>query len=503
LFKMSLFLSLIFVLVSLVVFAVRRRLGYWQRRGIPHDAPHPIFGHLKDWPKKRHFSMIFRDYYNKYKSSSHPFAGFFFFLTPTAVVTDLELVKRVLIKDFNHFENRGTFHNETDDPLSGTLFSIEGQKWRHLRRKLSPTFTSGKMKHMFPIVVKIGEELEKVFNEKIVSSQVVEAVDLVARFTSDVIGSCAFGLQCNSLHNPKAEFVTMGRRAITERRYGGWLDFFFFGFPKLSRQLHLKMNIQEVEDFYTRIVRDTIDYRLKSKEKRNDFMDSLIELYQKEQEGNSEDGLTFNELLAQAFIFFLAGFETSSTTMGFALYELALNQDVQDRLRKEINEGLAKNNNEFTYEGVREMKYLEQVIMETLRKYPILAHLTRETETDFSPEDPKYFIAKGTQVVIPSLGIHYDPDIYPEPEKFKPERFTEEAIAARPSCTWLPFGEGPRNCIGLRFGLMQSQVGLAYLIRSFKFSVAPVTQIPMKYVTPNILLSAENGIYLKVEKISQ
>ncbi|XP_037713923.1 probable cytochrome P450 6a23 isoform X2 [Drosophila subpulchrella] len=458
---------------------------------------------MKDWQKEKMIAQIFRDYYAKYKGSDYPFAGFYFFYQRNAVITDLDLVKRVLIKDFNHFENRGVFYNEIDDPLTGTLFSIEGQKWRNLRHKLSPTFTSGKMKHMFPIVVKVGEEMEKIFSDKTTSGegQVLEIVDLVARYTADVIGNCAFGLNCNSLQNPNAEFVTFGKRAITERRFGGLLDFLFFGFPILSRRLRLKMNVQEVEDFYSRIVRETIDYRLKTKEKRNDFMDSLIDMYQKEQGGNPEDGLSFNEVLAQAFIFFLAGFETSSTTMGFALYELARNQDVQDKVRKEIDNVIEKHNNEITYEGIKEMKYLEQVVMETLRKYPVLAHLTRMTETDFSPEDPKYFIAKGTMVVIPSLGIHYDPEIYPVPEKFEPERFTDEAIAARPSCTWLPFGEGPRNCIGLRFGLMQTCVGLAYLIRGYKFSFAPETEEHIQFILHSVLLSAKNGIHLKVEKI--
>jgi len=221
------------------------------------------------------------------------------------------------------------------------------------------------MKNMFPIVVKVGDEMDKIFSAKteLGQSPVLEVVDLVARYTADVIGNCAFGLNCNSLHDPKAEFVTIGKRAITEHRYGNMLDIFLFGFPKLSRRLRLKLNIQEAEDFYTRIVRETIDYRLKTNEKRNDFMDSLIEMYKNEQSGNSEDGLTFNELLAQAFIFFVAGFETSSTTMGFALYELARNQDVQDRLREEITNVLGKHNNEFTYEGIKEMKYLEQVVM--------------------------------------------------------------------------------------------------------------------------------------------
>lgn len=158
------------------------------------------------------------------------------FFTRSAVITDLELVKRVLIKDFNHFENRGIFYNEIDDPLSATLFSIEGQKWRHLRHKLTPTFTSGKMKNMFPIIVKVGEEMEKIFSAKTTTGegQVLEIVDLVARYTADVIGNCAFGLNCNSLQNPNAEFVTIGKRAIIERRYGGLLDFLIFGFPKLS-----------------------------------------------------------------------------------------------------------------------------------------------------------------------------------------------------------------------------------------------------------------------------
>ncbi|KAH8299852.1 hypothetical protein KR044_006949, partial [Drosophila immigrans] len=489
------------IILGLLYYAARHRHNYWKRRGIPHDEPSFPKGNIGDWPSKRQISAVFRDYYTKYKNSGSPFAGFYFFFTKTVVITDLELVKRVLIKDFNNFEDRGIFNNEVDDPLSATLFSIEGQKWRHLRHKLSPTFTSGKMKHMLPIVLKVAEEMAKIFNEKLPSPNELEITDLVGRYTADVIGTCAFGLNCNSQRGANADFVDMGRRAITDRRYYGLLDFFIFGFPSLARRLHLKLNTEEVSEFYMRIVRETIDYRLKTKEKRHDFMDMLLEMYQKNQMGNTEEGLSFEELAAQAFIFFVAGFETSSTTMGFALYELALHQDIQDKLRAEIKQVLGKHNNEFSYDNIKEMQLLEQVVMETLRKYPVLAHLTRKANSDYSPDEPKYYIEKGSSVVIPALGIHYDPDIYPEPEKFKPERFTEAAIHSRPSCTWLPFGDGPRNCIGSRFGLMQTGVGLAHLIKDFKFSVAPSTQVPIKFVTKNILLCSENGIHLKVEKI--
>jgi len=109
---MSLLLSLIALLISLLLFAARRSHGYWQRRGIPHDVPHPLFGNMKDWQKKKTIAQVFRDYYIKYKGSDYPFAGFYFFFQRNAVITDLDLVKRVLIKDFNHFENRGVFYRD-------------------------------------------------------------------------------------------------------------------------------------------------------------------------------------------------------------------------------------------------------------------------------------------------------------------------------------------------------------------------------------------------------
>ncbi|KAL7738185.1 hypothetical protein ACLKA6_006524 [Drosophila palustris] len=499
---MWLIITFIGIILALLYYGARHRHSYWSRRGIPHEVPSFPKGNIGDWPSKRQLGVLFSDYYMKFKNSGHPFAGFFLFFSKVVVVTDMELVKRVLIKDFNNFENRGIFYNEIDDPLSATLFSIEGQKWRHLRHKLSPTFTSGKMKHMLPIVLKVAEEMANVFREKLSSSrQELEVTDLVGRYTADVIGTCAFGLNCNSQREPNAEFVSMGKRAVTERRYYGLLDFFIFGFPKFARRMRLKMTVGEVEEFYLRIIKDTISYRLKTKENRHDFMDMLIEMYQKHEMGNTEEGLTFEEIAGQAFIFFVAGFETSSTTMGFALYELALHQEIQDELRAEINAILGKNNNEFSYDNIKEMELLEQVVMETLRKYPVLAHLTRKANSDYSPEDPKHYIEKGSVVVISALGIHYDPDIYPEPNKFKPERFTEAEIAARPSCSWLPFGDGPRNCIGSRFGLMQTCVGLAHLIKDFRFTVSPTTQVPLKFVTKNILLSAENGIHLNVEKV--
>ncbi|CAD7012838.1 unnamed protein product [Ceratitis capitata] len=104
-------------------------------------------------------------------------------------------------------------------------------------------------------------------------------------------------------------------------------------------------------------------------------------------------------------------------------------------------------------------------------------------------------------IIVPSAGIHYDPDIYPNPERWDPERFTPAKRAQRETVEWLPFGEGPRSCIGQRFGRMQIRIGLAHLLRKYRFSVCDKTEIPLKINIKSFLLNTLNGIYLKVEDL--
>uniref|UniRef100_A0A0A1WXR6 Probable cytochrome P450 6a23 n=1 Tax=Zeugodacus cucurbitae TaxID=28588 RepID=A0A0A1WXR6_ZEUCU len=498
---MSTIIALLAIVITLIIYLLRYQQSYWQRRGVPHDPPSFPLGALKEWRRTKSFSEIMAPIYTKFKGTG-PFCGIYFLLEPAVFVLDLELVKKVLIKDFQNFQDRGVFHNEIEDPLTGNLFQLDGPKWNVLRKKLTPTFTSGKMKLMFPAVVKVAQELIQVMGEKSknAADNILEITELQARYTADVIGSCAFGLECNSLRNPDAEFVRMGRKALIERRHSILIDTFMESYPRLARKLNLVSLTKEVQDFYTGIVRKTVEYREQNQVKRNDFMNILLEMKNKEGE---KDGLSVEEIAAQAYIFFLAGFETSSTTMGFALYELARNQDVQNRLRQEINTTLAQHNNECTYEAIQQMKYLEQVLSETLRKYPVLPWVERVAKADYDTGDPHYLIEKNSRVLILSYGIHHDPEYYPDPEKFDPERFTEEEIQKRPACTWIPFGDGPRNCIGLRFGKMQALIGLALLIKHFRFSFALQTPAVLTYNKENVLLSAEHGIHLKVEQIEE
>ncbi|XP_065366573.1 probable cytochrome P450 6a21 [Calliphora vicina] len=505
---MSILLILLIILLSLVLYlvnALRKHYKYWQNLGIDCDEPSWIFGSFKGAVTERTFLDIIQDHYYKYKNKG-PFAGFYWFYRPAVFVTDMALIKQILIKDFNKFSDRGLFVNEEDDPLSGHLFNLEGHKWRIMRSKLSPTFTSGKMKFMFPTVVKVAQQLELAFAKIVEKDSKVEIRDIVSRYTTDVIGTCAFGLECNSLTDPQAKFHVMSKRALLENHLGNFGVAFRFSFPKLAKRLRMRDTVHEIEDFFMGIVKDTVKYREDNQVKRNDFMNLLLELknnkVMKTEGGEDFTNLSLKEVAAQAFIFLVAGSDTSSTTMSFALYELALNQDIQEKARQEVNRVLELHNQEFSYECMSELKYLEQIIQETLRLYCPLPALNRVALEDYVvPGHPNFVIKKDMPVVIPAISIHRDEQYFPNPDKFNPENFSADQVALRDSVLYLPFGEGPRNCIGSRFGKMQIIIGLALLLKNFKFCACQETLIPMKYDKENFMVTPDGNLYLKATKV--
>ncbi|XP_017004724.2 probable cytochrome P450 6a14 [Drosophila takahashii] len=485
---------------------------YWERKGVPCEKPLPVIGNMKGIGSKYHFRNINQQIYDQFKGKSS-FAGMYMFFRRTAMITDLDLIKQVMIKDFNYFQDRGAFNNPRDDPLTGHLFALEGDEWRSMRHKLSPVFTSGKMKQMTGVIVDVGHRLANTMDKLVKVSKVddgnVEIKDLCARFTTDVIGSCAFGLECDSLQDPNAEFRQKGREIFTKRRYPQSVQAFVFTNPKLAKLLRMKILPDEITKFFMSAVKNTVDYRLKNGIKRNDFIDQLIQLRAEDQEaaksGKGIDlskGLTLEQMAAQSFVFFVAGFETSSSTMSFCLYELAMQPDIQQRVRDEIENVLAEvEGGELNYDSLAKMSYLDQVVAETLRKHPLLPHLIRECNREYKVPNTDIVLDKGVNALIPVHNIHHDPEIYPDPEKFDPSRFDPEEVKARHPMAYLPFGDGPRNCIGLRFGKVQAKVGLVSLLRRFKFTASNRTEVPLILSKKAFLLGTENGMYLRVEKI--
>ncbi|XP_016957028.1 probable cytochrome P450 6a14 [Drosophila biarmipes] len=509
---MLLTIALLGLLLALAYHFYVKIFTYWERKGVPYEKPLPVIGNMKGIGDKYHFRDINQRIYDQFKGKA-PLAGMYMFFRRTAMITDLDLIKQVMIKDFNYFQDRGAFNNPRDDPLTGHLFALEGDEWRSMRHKLSPVFTSGKMKLMTEVIVDVGRRLTDAMDAAVKEAKVVddnvEIKDLCARFTTDVIGSCAFGLECHSLQDPNAEFRQKGREIFTTRRNSQMVQAFLFTNPKLAKMLRMKVLPDDITNFFMSAVRNTVDYRLKNGIKRNDFIDQLIEIRAEDEEAarkgmgiDLSKGLTLEQMAAQAFVFFVAGFETSSSTMSFCLYELALQPEIQQRVRDEIESVLVNVEGEkLTYDALAQMSYLDQVVAETLRKHPLLPHLIRECNQEYLVPNTDIVLDKGVNALIPVHNIHHDPEIYPEPEKFDPSRFDPDEVKSRHPMAYLPFGDGPRNCIGLRFGKVQAKVGLVSLLRRFKFSVSNRTEVPLILAKKAFLLGTENGMYLKVETI--
>ncbi|XP_058460161.1 probable cytochrome P450 6a14 [Malaya genurostris] len=508
----SVLLVALCLVVSVVYLYIKSRHRFWSDRNFPcvREKPSFLYGHFKGAISNIHGCYLNQKLYQEFKRRGERFGGYSFFVIPSVTVVDLDLVKTILVRDFSIFHDRGIYNDPKADPLSGHLFLLEGAPWRSMRRKLTPTFTSGRMKSMFGMIIDVAEELKNYMMKTYDRQPEIEMKDILSRFTTDVIGTCAFGIECNTFNNPDSEFLKYGKKAF-DQNIADLMKFVFATlFKNLGRLLKVKLTDSEVEKFFIGLTRDTVQFREKNNVQRNDFLNLLIQIKNnvalvdnpEETVDETEMGLTVDEMAAQCFVFFIAGFETSSTTMNFCLYELAKNPDIQEKLRHEIESAITRNDGKITYDLVMEMQYLDNVINETLRKYPPIEGLNRAPDSDYRIPDSEHVIPKHTAVIIPVYAIHHDEDIYPDPERFDPDRFLPKVVSSRHPYSFLPFGEGPRICIGLRFGVMQAKVGLITLLRSFRFLPSSRTPDTIRFDPKSFVLSPIEGNYLKVERIA-
>lgn len=366
----SLLLAAALAIGFAIYYFVSKNQRYWNDRNVlvlPSSFP---MGHLAGMGKVP-FIDVLKESYDKFVGRDL-FCGFYFITSARVLALDLDFVKHVLIKDFHYFADRKAYFNEVDDPLSGHLFNMRGAKWRQMRQQLTPTFTSGKMKAMFGLVTKETKTLITA-TAKMSASEAdidIDIKDLLMRYIADVIASCAFGLESRALEMEDSELM----RAADQIFAVDTVRFLFMStFEGLSRRLRLPLFRKAGTDYFMAVIRNAMDARTESQRaggsggKRNDFLNLLIELKNHGRivdDAESEDlgKITFNELAAQAFIFMLAGFETTSTTMQFCLGELAANPDLQDKARLEAQRILDKNNGEFTYESLNELEFLSRCI---------------------------------------------------------------------------------------------------------------------------------------------
>ncbi|XP_017053638.1 probable cytochrome P450 9h1 [Drosophila ficusphila] len=506
-------LTLLSILLVLLYKWSVAKYNIFSERGVAHDKPWPLIGNIPIRGIFGRISVLKHMAELNLKYSNSPVYGIYALRDPYIFVRDPELIKLIGIKEFDHFVNHHNMHNNMQESiLSKSLISLRDGRWREMRNILTPAFTGSKMRIMFELIQSCSEEgVLHVLEQLQPSKEAVidlEMKDYFTRFANDVIATVAFGLSINSFRRKDNEFFRIGQALSRITPWSMAKAMLHALFPRLMKILQIQVLDGTNVNYFTSLVNMTMKYRQEHKVKRPDMIHLLMEAKQQrlsDLKNQSKDSqyyaeFTDEDLLAQCLLFFFAGFEIISSSLCFLTHELCLNPVVQDRLYEEILAVQGDLNGQpLTYDKLTKMKYLDMVVLEGLRKWPPAIYTDRECCQDidlFDDNGEKLFSArKGDILQIPIFSLHHDPENFEDPESFNPERFAEDrGVEPR---VFLPFGVGPRNCIGNRMALMELKSIVYQLILNFKL-------LPAERTSRNLLddirgydMHPKDGFWLK------
>ncbi|GAB0087200.1 Cytochrome P450 [Sergentomyia squamirostris] len=496
----------IFLVFFAIYFYFRWHLSYFDRRGISGPKALPIVGNLWEYVTgKKHFGHVYDEIYRAYPKANY--VGFFKLHNPAVIAIDLDVVKNVLASDFSSFHDNDFILDPKLDPLAVTNpFFASGDEWKILRNQVSPLFSHAKVKACFPIMEAVGKNLVQYLENgpEVKNSEGIEAKGLGERFTIDAVASCAFGVEGLCFTDQKSPFREMLNEVISPSSSTALKSFISLFMPKLATILGFPFFPKHIDAWIRSFVDQVVKRRTELGEKRQDFLQNFLDLQK-----NRESTLRSEDIVAgQALVFMTEGTETSSSLIGFALYQLARNPDIMQTAQEEIDSVYERHGGKMTEDGILELEYLERVLFETLRMHsPVFSMARIATKSfTFGPQYPdsknEMTIPKGTTVIVPVNAIHYDPNIYPVPHTFDPSRFTEEAKKGRHRYSFLGFGEGPRICLGQKFALFQVRAALSAILRHFDVKLSSKTHDPLRVSKKTFMLAAEDGIWVKFSKRS-
>ncbi|CAG7832678.1 unnamed protein product [Allacma fusca] len=478
---------------------------YWPKRGVPRALLKEFATYMELLTTKKKLNDMDLYYYNKYKDE--PFIGIMEFRSPSILIRDLDLLKKIYVKDFDYFANRRKFHvdNEYNDYF---LFVLDDQPWKDLRSIIGPTFTSGKLKQMFDYFQRSGSDLvQYVADQKRKTGlDSVELRDMYGRFVMDLIASTTFGFEGQCLKQEDSAFMKHGQDIIKNDFWRIFKGLIFSLSPGLMSFLRIPFFPERPCAFFKGVIKRVLKERHEKHGSYKDFVQLMLDSANKttcnesndrdENKAGKEGALTSAttrykisdaNILANGLIFIIAGFEGTETLLTLSTYYCAIYPEIQNRLREEIESVLEEHKGQSSYDAITKMDYLSMVLSEVMRLHPPFTRTERRVTKEYRIPDTNVVLPVDMIVVIPILSVHHDEKHFPEPQKFDPERFSAENKAKRHPYAFMPFGHGPRNCIGDRYALIEAKAGLVEIIRNFDILPCKETFVPLEFEAgPNV-----------------
>uniref|UniRef100_A0A8C2IU22 unspecific monooxygenase n=1 Tax=Cyprinus carpio TaxID=7962 RepID=A0A8C2IU22_CYPCA len=460
--------------------------GFFKKLGIPGPRPWPFFGTLLSYTKGLcNFDMECAKKYGKVW-------GIYDGRLPILMVTDLEMIKVIMVKEcYSNFINRRCYYGNSETkrttglagPFADGIIMVQDERWKRMRSTLSPYFTSGRLKEIFPIAVTHADRFIKNMQKKD-HEQPVKVKEVVGPYSLDVVTSSSFSVDIDSINNADDPFVTNVKKFIQFNMFNP-LFLLILLFPSIAiilKKMGVTLFSKSAMDFFYSAVKKIKDEHNKESDGRVDFLQLMLQnQIPGDHFGDTDEqpakGLTDHEILSQSFIFILGGYETTSTTLTFLLYNLATNPDCLEKLVEEIDTNFPPDT-PITYDALMKMDYLEMAINESMRLLPTAPRLERSSKK--TVEINGVTIPKDTLVGIPTYVLCRDPQLWESPDEFRPERFSPESKSVINQYAFLPFGLGPRNCIGMRFALMIMKILVVKLLQNFSVETCKETQIPLE-----------------------
>ena len=363
------------------------------------------------------------------------------------------------------------------------------------------------------------------------SDQTFETKDLAGKFSLDGLASCAFGVETGSFDGTESEFLNHGKEVFkfSTVAFVKMICCSLVPTPIKKATCALGLNnifnypfANEHSKFLMNVVEASFKQRKESKTKRNDLLDMMIEAVEGSLDKSEDDdmhaadqfekdakivgpikkkNLFYDDVIATAILLLAAGYDTTGTALSWILYDLAMNPNCQETLYEEVIES-GKDVNQLPYDTLQRLPYLDAVIHETLRRHQPLSILERVCTKDYQVTGSRVVIRKGDMVRLSNIGISLDPEIYPNPMEYNPDRFLAENNSDRNPYSFLTFSLGPRNCIGMRFSMYEMKCCISNLVAKFRFVPCEKT---VGY--DNLVLSktdvfggTEHGLWIKCEE---
>ncbi|XP_076375888.1 cytochrome P450 9e2-like [Megalopta genalis] len=489
-------------LVLLVIYFVKK-YTFWQRRKIPiPDGYWPFLGHM--WPVytiTKNMTDHFEDLYKK--CNKHSMYGLYDGFTPALVVREPHLIKTVMQSSFANFGKNGFKVSPKKDPLLAmNPFFTMGEAWQNARKRLTNAFSNVRLKNLFPAVIQVSQK-QQTFLEKQLKSKdqyEVELKHFFGRFMAESVANAGLGIEGFSYedHPPPNSFHSIGLMIFNPSYLNSVIFNTVFLKPSIGIFLGIPLLGKQVDAFFRRVVHENLDFRRKNQSPKHDFFQLMIE------QENSEGEMNEERIAANTLSLFFDGFETSRLTLAFICYELAKHPEIQEKLRKEIQTTIALNGGVITFDALKDLKYMDQVISESQRHYSPLSFLkkvcTNECELVGS-DGLSLHMKPGMEVYIPMGSVHHDAEYWSNPEGFDPDRFSDERKQDIEKITFLPFGEGPRMCPGMKIAVLFIKSCLASLLNNYKIEMSPKTAVPLKWSKYHFLTEPITGIWVKLSKM--